>query len=628
MRNETYIRRALELANLNALRMALYECTRDPDLLTMRTVLKPLWSGTWNLCDVAPEHHAMLKEKALAFLCSGQPRSPVEHSEHEIRALMENCVGQALGDSKFRFGLEELAFRESSRAAQWGKNPPPSVRNEFFVAVIGAGIGGIAAAIQLQRLGIPFRVFDRQSDVGGTWCLNTYPEARVDVASHHYSYSFETNYPWKHYFATQPELLEYLKHCVRKYEIGTRIELNTTVLGAEWEQNRGCWSVKIRKNGQATEQVDAHAVISAAGLFNKPHLPDIPGIETFGGRMFHTTAWDHAYDLAGKRIGLIGNGSTGAQVMPHLARHAQKLTVFQRTPGWITGVDGYHSAVPGEAQWLYDNMPHYWNWDRFTIFDAYFNTDGLHTFDREWQRAGGRISKRNDGLRSFATQYIVEKLSDRPDLLSKSIPSYAPWSRRPIVDNGWYDALKCPNVELVTGGIECIQRDGIRGKGGVEHSLDLIVLSSGFEVSQYLWPARYTGRDGITLQDAWKKDGPRAYLGMVVPGFPNLFMFYGPNAQPRSGALFIWLEIWARYAVQAIASMIESGANSMECRPEVFERYNARMDAELKDFIWETEGAGSYYVNEFGRSGPNMPFHATDYFKWVSTPDLDDYITR
>jgi 4-hydroxyacetophenone monooxygenase len=232
----------------------------------------------------------------------------------------------------------------------------------------------------------------------------------------------------------------------------------------------------------------------------------------------------------------------------------------------------------------------------------------------------------NDTLRRNIREHIVSQFPDNPEMVKKLTPDWPPFAKRLVVDNGWFEALKRPNVTLVTQGIDRIIPRGILTKDGVEHELDLIVVAGGFKVERYLWPVRYEGRHGVTLEKAWEKDGARAYLGITLPDFPNLFIVYGPNAQARAGGLFAWLEIWARYCVQAIVEMLESGHRSMECRRDVHDAYNAKLDAAEDLCIWAMDGMKSYYVNEKGRQGTNNPLRPSVAYALVREPNLADYV--
>jgi len=625
--DETMARRALDVANLNALRIALYQATADEELAAMDVVEVPFWSGAYQIASLDPRHAEVVKAKALDYLRSGAPSKCAEPSAEDLRHLMKIYTGEEVNDYLFHFGKEELNFEEFPRGANWHGDVPPSVKSGFHVIVIGAGAAGLVTAIQLDRLGIPFTIIERNPEVGGTWWTNDYPDARVDVPSHHYQLTVTKNYRWKHWFATQPELLEYIRHVTDTYKLRDRIRFNTELTEATWDDVGKKWKVALRnKNGQE-EILEGNAIISGAGLFNAPNLPNIEGIDSFEGWIFHTTAWDHGFDYSGKRVGIIGVGCTGAQLMPRVAKEAGSVTIFQRSPQWVSKLQGYRDPISSEAQWLLDNVPHYWNWNSFGVFHTFCASDGaLHALDDDWRSRGGQISEANDCLKRSLEDYIQSQFPGDPEMAAKLTPPWPPYARRLIVDNGWFDALKQPNVALVTDGIERITPRGVVTRDGTEHELDLLVIAGGFKTERYLWPAQYTGKDGLTLEEAWARDGARAYLGMTVPGFPNMFIVYGPNMQQRAGGLFSWIEMWARYSVQALADMLESGHRSIECRQDVFESYNLELDSQQGQCIWALESSKSYFFNGDGRQIVNNPRPPSVNYLATRRPDMADFI--
>jgi 4-hydroxyacetophenone monooxygenase len=624
--DERMARDALGIANLNALRIALYQVTGDESLAAMETEQLPLRGGALFQTVLADKHRAEVVEKAFEFLRSSINRPwPKPPAWDESQRLMQLFLGGPWSPSKLRIGYEELAFDDFPRDVQWSSVPKEDQLAGYFVVVIGAGLSGIAAAVQLKRLGIRFVVIDRQAGIGGTWYLNNYPEARVDVGSHSFQFTFEKRHPWTEYFASAGETQAYLDMIVDKYNVRSEMTLGTEVTSARWVESASLWQLTLVDDQGSERVIEANFVISASGLFSTPNaVPEIDGIETYSGRMFHTTGWDHDFDLEGKRIALIGNGSSGAQLMPSIARAAGSLTIFQRNPQWIGPMTNYRAPVPAALHWLMDSFPYYWNWSRFSDVVAGLTFQDLHAFDPDWQKAGGVISPRNDSFRAALTEYVTNELGNNPELLKKVLPAYPPMVRRLVVDNGWFKALLRGNVELVTEQIEHFVESGIVTSDGALREFDLVVMASGFKVSKYLWPVNWVGRGGATLESVWSKDGARAYLGMVMPRFPNLFMFYGPNGQARAISIYSWAECWARYAVQSIASLIESGRHAMEVRAEVFDGYNARLDEATAKLIWEMEGH-SYYVNEHGRSGVNMPWEAETYHEMIVKPNLEDY---
>ena len=624
--DEAAAQKALAMASTNVLRVALYQATGDEELAQMPVVYVPFWAGAYEVPMLAPEYDGRVREKALAFLRSGASSRCEAPDDTTLRRLMEMLVGRSVNDYLFNFGKEEANFTPFPRGVQWTGGKAPANLSDFRVIVIGAGAAGLVAGVHLQRLGIPFTIIERNHDVGGTWLINDYPDARVDIASHHYQLTVTRNYAWKHWYATQGELLDYLRGVADDFDLRRNIRFNTELTDARWNEATAQWDVSLAEADGAESTLSANIIISAAGLFNAPNMPDIPGIQGFEGRIFHTTQWPHDYDYAGKRVGIIGGGCTGAQLMPAIARRAAHVSVFQRSPHWVSRMDNYREPVPENFQWLMDNVPHYWNWHCFNVFYTLFSDDGaLQQIDPEWQQSGGLINRKNDLLRMNIRANILAEFPDDPDFAAKLMPDWPPFAKRLVVDNGWFDALKRPNVELVTEGIEQITRNGIRTRDGHEHDLDMIVVAGGFKAERYLWPVAYTGRNGITLEEAWSHDGARSYVGVTMPDFPNMFVIYGPNMQARSGGLFAWLELWARYSLDCIVKMIESGHRTIECRREVFEGYNARLDAAQDSCIWGMDGVRSYYVNEHGRQIVNNPLRPSVTYDSIRHARMEDY---
>ena len=624
--SETFILRALDDAHMNALRIALYHQTGDPELEKMRVEAIAPVSTPFLAYVVAREHHADLKAKAFAYLTDPNRQTRSAPEREGALDLMRLFQGDAFDELSAGYGLEELGFDTFPREAQWSEPKRRPIPDGFRVAIIGAGFSGILAGVMLTRLGVDFRIVERQSGIGGTWELNHYPEARVDITTFIYQYSFIKNYPWKSYFASRKELKDYIDHVVDIYELRDRIETDTALTEAHWDEARHHWTLTLQHRDRPAETFDANVVISASGLFSTPKLPDILGIDTYRGTMFHTTAWAHDEPIEGKRVALIGTGSTGSQLMPDLAKRAASLTVYQRTPHWITPVKGYHDRVSNEKRWLLDAMPFYANWFRYSQHIAQMQSQNFHEIDPDWRASGGQISEKNDQLRGALTDYASRKLKSRPDLLARAIPSYAPLARRLVVDNGWFDSLVRDNVELVTDGIECFNEKGIISCDGQSREFDVVVLGSGFKTTHYLWPVAYEGRAGANLEQLWKKDGARAYLTTAMPGFPNFFMLYGPNAGARAGSFHSWMEVLMRYIGSAIVAMLEGGHQTIEVKPEAYDRYNAELDEGLTRMLWQPErGGGGYYVNEFGRAGGQMPWTLTEFYARARQPDLADF---
>jgi 4-hydroxyacetophenone monooxygenase len=622
-----FIRRALDGADLNALRVALYQATRDAELVQMAVELRPARGGAFLIPALSEQDGEVVQRKALDFLLEPANRGPGSEipTDAELRSMMEMLAGQPLEDREFSMGREELALEDFPRDVTWTDGVVPEAARRFHVVVVGAGVSGIAMAIKLSRLGIGFTVIERQDDLAGTWHRNTYPDVRVDTNAFIYQFKFEKRYPWKEHFPSQPEVKKYLRHIAHKYCVADRVRLGVEVTGATWDEADSTWRVSTRDREGNIEVLVANAVVSASGLFSTAKLPALDGIENFRGETVHTADWRHDLDYAGKRVGLIGNGSTGTQILPSLASRAAHVTAFQRTPSWIVEVPALRSLVSEHEKWLFSSMPYYWNWVGYVQFHGTSGVQRVQQIDNEWRARGGLINEKNDALRASLVEYVRSKVGHDPHLFDNSVPDYAPLARRLVIDNGWFDALNRDNVDLNVDGIECVVPEGIVTGAGETIPLDVIVFATGFEVSSYFYPVIYEGRGGVTFADLWQKDGARAYLGLTMPQFPNFYCLYGPNAVPRAGSFMQWVDVWTRYISQLLIAQIEGGYRSVECRQEIFDDYNSRMDGATSALLWEEQGQGGYFVNEQGRSGVQMPWLAHEYHAWVRSPNLTDY---
>ena len=316
---ETYIREAVGLANLNVLRIALYQQTGLEELATMSVEIYRRANSPLELPVLAKQHHARVVELAVEYLMKGDIKKAPAPSFAQAQRLMELFENEPPNELSARYAYEDLAFEDFSRQASWRQKPAAKTLADFEVIIVGAGFSAIVAAIQLQSLGINFRIIERQADFGGTWELNDYPEARVDISSFIYQYKFVRNYPWKHYFAPRNELKDYVNHVVEEYDLRRFATFNTTVTDASWNEETSTWQLRTEDAQGNEENIESRVVFAASGLFSTPRLPDIKGIESFRGEMFHTTDWNHDYDYTGKRVALIGTGCTGSQLLRDLA---------------------------------------------------------------------------------------------------------------------------------------------------------------------------------------------------------------------------------------------------------------------------------------------------------------------
>lgn len=620
------IERAVLDADPMTLRGLLYQLTADPEIAatelgempTMYTPIKAL---------VDPDAVDLVRAAAVRFLRrhrdAGAPAIGPGPSQR-LRASLELAVGEPLPDDGVEFCIEELALDRLPRRHELTHRPPTD--DAFSVVVIGAGIGGISAAIHLQECGISFTVIEKNSGAGGCWHDNRYPGCRVDVPSRAYSHTFGLGYPWKHWFAPQEENNEYLQWCVDTFAVRDRIRFDTEVTAATWDEPTGRWVIDITGADGRSSSITANAVISAVGFLSRPKFPEIEGMETFEGPAFHTAWWDQDVEIAGTHFGVIGTGCSGMQLVPELERRGASVTVFQRSASWLLDVPIYRDELPEGVRWLDRNMPYFRNFEKFRAVWMVGDHAAASWYmkDENWDDPDS-VSQITHTARQVGLEYLERKLGDRPDLLEACTPTSPVLASRPVVDNGWLDAIRGPHVELVTDPVERIVPEGIVTASGRTVEVDALVYATGFQASKYLWPMEVTGRDG-TLDDLWAKDGARAYLGITMPGFPNLFCIYGPNTNSNQGTLpTMSAELQTRYAVQCIEALFRTGSASLEVTRDAYEQYNHDLDERLTETIYADPRLQTYYVNEHGRTASQSGWSTLEYWAMTRRPDLAHY---
>jgi 4-hydroxyacetophenone monooxygenase len=576
------------------------------------------------------EQQAAARELALDALVrwrdAGCVPAPIPDDTALLR-IMEYAVGGSAMDPYLPLLEEELAYRgEDRRAPGWTRSDLAPDR-KFSVVIVGAGMSGLLVAHRLRQAGIDFTIIEKNDDVGGTWLENVYPGCRVDNPNHNYSYSFAQRHDWPLHYSTQEVLLDYFENCADAFDLRSAIRLGTEVVRATWSDRDAQWSVLVRDHNGKEETLTADAIVSAVGQLNRPNYPDIAGRESFAGPSFHSASWDHSVDLNGKRVAVIGTGASAVQFIPEIAPVVGELLVFQRTPPWLGPTPDYHDPVSNEQRWLYAHVPSYSEWNRFWIF--WRMGDGVLpgvTVDPQWDQSTGAVSFFNDMMRVMLTEYLKGEFGDRPDLLEHVVPTYPPAAKRLLRDNGvWGGALKRENTRLVTTGIREITPSSIVTDDGVAHDVDVIIYGTGFQASKFLTPMTITGRGGIDLHEQWGGDA-RAYLGVTVPGFPNLFCLYGPNTNiVINGSIVYFSECGVRYILGLVKLLLEHDHRALDVRKDVHDEFNEQVDAENKRMAWGAAEVNSWYKNEHGRVAQNWPFTLLEYWQRTLAPDADDY---
>jgi len=492
------------------------------------------------------------------------------------------------------------------------------------VAIIGSGMSGIVAAHRLAQAGVPFTIFEKNPEAGGTWFENTYPGCRVDVANHLYSYSFAQTGDWPQYFSTQPVLYEYFRSCLDRFGLREHVRFGTEVAGATWDEDARSWTLHV-VGGE--DEAGWQAVVSAVGQLNRPNWPNIEGRERFAGQTFHSAEWDHTVDLDGKRVAIIGTGASAAQFIPAVAEQAGELEVFQRTPPWLIPTPNYHDELPDGLRWVLHHVPSYARWDRLWLF--WRTHEGLlpaAVVDPEWPDQERSVSPLNEFLRQMLLEYYAAEFPD-PVLQAKVTPTYPPLAKRIVRDNGiWARTWARDDTTLVTEGIVEITPKGIRTEDGIEHEVDVLIYGTGFQASSFLTPMRVVGRGGVDLHERWGGEA-RAYLGLTIPGFPNLFLMYGPNTNiVINGSIIYFSELEARYITESMRLLLETGHRTMDCRPEVHDAYNVDIDEANGRMAWGVSTVHTWYKNASGRVSQNWPHSLLEYWQRTLTPDPDDYV--
>ena len=548
-------------------------------------------------------------------------------SKDDLRRMIEFFVGEGADDDYVHLVEEELGGLdgEDLRAPRWHRDDLAPGR-EFHVVVVGAGMSGLLVGHRLDQAGVRFTIVEKNDDVGGTWYENTYPGARVDVPNHLYSYSFAQRHDWPSWFSTQPVLQRYFRDCAERFGLLDRIRFETEVLSCTFDEATATWAVRVRHGG-GEETLTAHVVVSAVGQLNRPNMPDIAGMERFAGPSFHSARWDASVDLDGKRVAVVGTGASACQLVPEIADRVASLTVFQRTPPWLVPSLNYHEEVPEPFRWLLANVPSYSHWYRFWQF--WRTSDGLlHEVevDPSWDGGGRSVSAANDALRQLLEGWIRLAAGGDEELAAKCTPTYPPGAKRVIFDNGaWLAALQKDHVTLVDGGIREITPQGIVDGDGALHEVDVIVYGTGFRASQFLTPMQVVGRGGADLHETWDGDA-RAYLGITVPGFPNLFLMYGPNTNiVVNGSIIFFSECEAHYVLQCVRHLLATGGRALDVRAEVHDAYNERIDAGNRAMAWGASDVNTWYRNAKGRIAQNWPFTLLEYWQQTRDVRVDDY---
>jgi cation diffusion facilitator CzcD-associated flavoprotein CzcO len=477
------------------------------------------------------------------------------------------------------------------------------------VAIIGSGFAGVLMGIRLRQIGVTdFVIFERASDLGGVWRENTYPGCACDVESHLYALKLAPNPDWSRRYSPQAEIWDYLRKTAERFGVTPHIRYAEAVEQARWDDVRARWQLTTR-SGSCT----ATHVIAATGALADPRMPDLPGLHSFTGPVFHSAVWDHSVDLAGKGVGMLGTGASAVQFVPAIQPIVGRLVVFQRTPGWV---------VPRED--------HPWSSRTRAMFRCF---PTIHRTYREflrlkreamgisfWHPRVGRVV----GL--LASQHLRRQVRD-PVLRKKLTPDFAVGCKRILVSDDWYPALTQPNVELIASAAERITPSGVVGADGIERPADVLICGTGFRVTDFPFAPHVTGRGGRTLAEVWAKTAT-AHVGTTVAGFPNLFIIPGPNTGLGHSSVLMMMEAQAEHAIGAMQYVARAGGGALEPRPEAQAAFAADVDRRMAKTVWVTGGCKSWYLDSTGRNSTLWPGTIPQFERRVARFRPEEYEVR
>lgn len=631
------LKKALQDANLPTLLMVMVQLSGDAIWMSDRFKPAPIVAPEGSLFPddsggYSPEISEEIRTAAFELLTRvrDEPTElPIPPTLEQMTEMMSFSTAEAVPAEYIAMLMEETGFTD--RDEQWRKPLYEKLQGrsvkDFNVLIVGAGMSGICIGAKLKSAGIAFTIIDKNAAVGGTWYENTYPDCGVDTPNHFYSYSFERNPNWSGYFSKRDELQAYFENCADLFGLRDNLRLQTEVLRMSYDAVTARWNVDVKTFHDERETLTANVVISAVGQLNRPNYPDIEGLDSFAGALFHSAHWQHETDLRGKRVAVIGTGCSAVQLLRKTAEIAAKVTVFQRTPHWLAPNQDYYRPVEKGKIWALNHIPYYAEWHRARmIFSFADRTWPAVVADPDWAHPARAMNEVNDGMREALTEYIKQQLGKCVDLAPGCTPDFPVFGKRLVIDNNWYQTLARDDVSLVTEGIARITAAGIETMDGELHEVDIIVVATGFKSNLFLWPMEVVGRSGTSLSDRWG-DYPRAFQGTTVPDYPNMFCLYGPNTNiVHGGSIIYQVECQVHYIMQCLVHMIGETLRSMEVKEASNDEYNKRVQAISKTLAWGHGGVNSWYKNSQGLVVNNSPFSLQQFWEVNHDLEVEHYI--
>ena len=620
--NRTLLKDGIANANIPALLMVLYQMTGEATWLQ-----EPFAPGrspglddndSGQLPDEVQTQIRMAAEEAIEAWLAGRPLAierPTNLRLAEMLSVaMTEHVPEEYGDivaAGMGYDLEPTA--------------DAAIAADKTAIVIGGGVSGICAGIELGKLGIDYTLFEKNEDFGGTWFENRYPGCGVDTPSLTYTFSCRPN-DWSMYFPLRDEIEGYLLDTAREFGLYDKARFRTHVEEARWNTATDQWDVTITTPDGKRETHSADYLFSAVGILNIPKFPQIDGLDEFAGEVYHTSRWPAEADLSGKRVAVIGNGASGMQVAPAIADEVSRMTIFARSKQWAAPFPQFRKKVPEGVRYLMQVVPLYRAWLEQRL--SWTFNDRVHGTlfrDPEWEHPERAVNEINDAHRRVFTRYVEEQLQDRPELIERVLPEYPPFAKRMLLDNGWFRTIKKPHVDLIPEHLAKVEGNTLSTSSGETVEADVIILATGFQTTNVLGSYDIVGREGQLLRDHWGEDNASAYLGTLVPGFPNFFILLGPNVgSGHGGSMIRNIENQMHFAGQVVQCAEAQEASTVEVKETAYTDYSRRIDDAHDRLVWTHPGTENWYRNSQGRVVAITPWRNDAFWRMTRSPDEAD----
>ena len=620
--NRTLLKDGIANANIPALLMVLYQMTGEATWLQ-----EPFAPGrspglddndSGQLPDEVQTQIRTAAEEAIEAWLAGKPLAIERPSNLRLAEMlsvaMTEHVPEEYGDivaAGMGYDLEPTA--------------DTAIAADKTAIVIGGGVSGICAGIELGKLGIDYTLFEKNEDFGGTWFENRYPGCGVDTPSLTYTFSCRPN-DWSMYFPLRDEIEGYLLDTAREFGLYDKARFRTHVEEARWNTATDQWDVTITTPDGKRETHSADYLFSAVGILNIPKYPQIDGLDEFAGEVYHTSRWPAEADLSGKRVAVIGNGASGMQVAPAIADEVSRMTIFARSKQWAAPFPQFRKKVPEGVRYLMQVVPLYRAWLEQRL--SWTFNDRVHGTlfrDPEWEHPERAVNEINDAHRRVFTRYVEEQLQDRPELIERVLPEYPPFAKRMLLDNGWFRTIKKPHVDLIPEHLAKVEGNTLFTSSGETVEADVIILATGFQTTNVLGSYDIVGREGQLLRDHWGEDNASAYLGTLVPGFPNFFILLGPNVgSGHGGSMIRNIENQMHFAGQVVQCAEAQEASTVEVKETAYTDYSRRIDDAHDRLVWTHPGTENWYRNSQGRVVAITPWRNDAFWRMTRSPDEAD----